>query len=98
MFGPVSAANTNTKDSADFNLKNRESDVAPTAAHGRTLNINNDLNTGGGSVLLVAGALSGGGTVSGDLTNDGGTLSPGNVPVCWKSREISFRLPTVACC
>ena len=45
-----------------------------------TLNINNDLNTGGGSVVVVEGVLSGGGTVGGDLTNDGGTLSPGNSP------------------
>ena len=40
--------------------------------------IRNDLLTNGGTVSIQQGALSGNGTVSGDLTNDGGTISPGN--------------------
>jgi hypothetical protein len=45
-----------------------------------TMRINNDLITGGGTVVVAAGVLSGGGTVGGDVTNNGGTLSPGNSP------------------
>lgn len=45
-----------------------------------TMDINNVLNTGGGSVLVAAGTLSGSGGVAGDLENSGATLAPGNSP------------------
>jgi hypothetical protein len=45
-----------------------------------TMDINNVLNTGGGSVLMAAGTLSGSGGVAGDLENSGATLAPGNSP------------------
>jgi hypothetical protein len=41
------------------------------------MNINNVLNTAGGSVAVAAGALGGAGEVRGDVYNSGGTLSPG---------------------
>ena len=47
---------------------------------GGTLIISNTLNTGGGTVNAQAGVIGGGGTVGGDLTNSGGTISPGNSP------------------
>ena len=36
--------------------------------------------TGGGTVNIVQGTVSGNGTVGGDVTNAGGTISPGNSP------------------
>ncbi len=45
-----------------------------------TMAINNALNTGGGSVVVSPGALGGSGEVVGDLTNNGGTVTPGNSP------------------
>ena len=45
-----------------------------------TMAINNVLNTGGGSVLIAAGALGGSGEINGDVTNDSGTVAPGNSP------------------
>ena len=42
------------------------------------LAINNILNAGGGTVNVLAGSVSGGGTVGGDLDNSGGTVAPGN--------------------
>ena len=45
-----------------------------------TMTISNDLNTGGGEVVVAGGVLNGRGTVGGDVTNNGGTLSPGNSP------------------
>lgn len=42
------------------------------------LAIRNDLVTAGGTVFLQQGSLSGNGTISGDLENDAGTISPGN--------------------
>ena len=41
------------------------------------MNINNVLNTAGGSVAVAAGALGGAGEVRGNVYNSGGTLSPG---------------------
>ena len=41
--------------------------------------INGSLNSGGGSIVVSAGAIAGAG-VDGDLINDGGTVSPGNSP------------------
>ena len=40
--------------------------------------INNVLATGGGTVNVQAGTISGNGTVGGDVINDGGTISPGS--------------------
>ena len=51
-----------------------------TKSGGGTMVINNALNTGGGSVVISAGALGGGGVVVGDLTNNGGIVTPGNSP------------------
>ena len=45
-----------------------------------TMNLNGTVNTGGGSVVVAAGVAGGTGTVSGDLTNTGGTVSPGLSP------------------
>jgi len=43
-----------------------------------TLAIRNDLVTGGGTVNLMQGTISGNGTIGGDVDNGGGTISPGN--------------------
>lgn len=43
-----------------------------------TLNINNALHMGSGSILVSSGALGGSGTVGGDLTNNWGILAPGS--------------------
>ncbi|MFV2069801.1 MAG: type I restriction-modification enzyme R subunit C-terminal domain-containing protein, partial [Pirellulales bacterium] len=51
-----------------------------TTTGGGTLNINNQLNGGGGSVVMAAGVLGGSGTISGNLTNSGATVAPGNSP------------------
>ena len=40
--------------------------------------IRNDFVTGGGTVNCLQGTCSGSGTISGDLNNDGATISPGN--------------------
>ena len=40
--------------------------------------IRNDLVTAGGTLALQQGTVSGNGTVSGDVNNNGGTISPGN--------------------
>ena len=45
-----------------------------------TLSINNDLTTGGGSVVGLGGIITGGGTVGGNLTNTSATVAPGNSP------------------
>ena len=45
-----------------------------------TMVINNALNTGGGSIVISAGVFGGGGVVVGDLTNNGGIVTPGNSP------------------
>ena len=45
-----------------------------------TISINNRLTTNGGTVDVQEGALIGGGTIGGNVTNAGGTLSPGNSP------------------
>jgi len=42
--------------------------------------IRNDLITAGGTVIVQQGIVSGNGTVSGDVNNAGGTISPGNSP------------------
>jgi len=42
--------------------------------------IRNDLITSGGTLNCSQGACSGSGTISGDLNNDGGVVSPGNRP------------------
>ena len=44
------------------------------------LAINNKLTTSGGTVNIQQGAVSGGGTIGGDVNNDGGTISPGDIP------------------
>lgn len=44
------------------------------------LAIRNHLVTGGGTVNLAAGLVSGNGTVGGDVINNGGTISPGDRP------------------
>jgi len=45
-----------------------------------TMNINNILNTGGGSVVAAAGIVSGNGLIDGNLDNSGATVAPGNSP------------------
>ena len=45
-----------------------------------TVEINNQLTTGGGSVIGLAGTITGGGSVGGDLTNTSATVAPGNSP------------------
>ena len=45
-----------------------------------TMNINNNLSTGGGTVIITAGVLGGSGEVGGDVDNQGGAISPGNSP------------------
>ena len=42
------------------------------------LAVNNILNAGGGTLSIQQGTISGKGEVGGDVTNDGGTISPGN--------------------
>ena len=44
-----------------------------------TMAIRDDLVLGGGTVDVQEGTLSGDGTIGGDLINDGGTISPGNL-------------------
>ncbi len=44
------------------------------------MQINNDLNTGGGSIVVLGGSVGGGGAIGGDLNNSGGTVAPGNSP------------------
>jgi len=41
--------------------------------------ISNTLNTGGGTVIGLAGVISGGGSVGGDVDLTGGTISPGGI-------------------
>jgi hypothetical protein len=45
-----------------------------------TLNINNQLISGGGTVVGLAGTLGGSGVVQGDVNNLGSAMSPGNSP------------------
>lgn len=45
-----------------------------------TVAINNQLNTGGGTINVMEGTVSGSGIIGGDVVNDGGTISPGNSP------------------
>ena len=45
-----------------------------------TVAINNQLTTGGGSVVGLGGTIAGGGKVGGDLTNTSATVAPGNSP------------------
>ena len=40
--------------------------------------VNNRLSTGGGSVIIQEGTVTGDGSIGGDVHNDGGTISPGN--------------------
>ena len=42
--------------------------------------VRNDLITGGGTIDVQQGMVSGNGTISGDVNNNGGTISPGNSP------------------
>ena len=43
-----------------------------------SLQINNDLNTGGGTIVATGGSLGGSGTVGGNLANNGASITPGN--------------------
>ena len=45
-----------------------------------TLEINNRLSSGDGSIVALAGTIAGSGTIGGDVDNSGGTISPGNSP------------------
>ena len=45
-----------------------------------TMAIDNNVLTGGGTIDCVQGTCCGTGTVGADLTNTGGTISPGNSP------------------
>ena len=58
-----------------------------TKSGGGELAIRNDLVTGGGTVSNQGGAVSGNGTIGGDLVNGGGVVSPGN------SSSISSAVP-----
>ena len=49
-----------------------------TKTGGGDLVINNQLSTGGGMVVGLQGTISGGGTIGGDVDNQGGIVSPGN--------------------
>jgi len=51
---------------------------------GGTLAINNKVLTAGGTVDCQQGTCIGTGTVSGNLNNSGGTVSPGNSPGVWE--------------
>ncbi|MEX2308381.1 MAG: hypothetical protein WD738_12340 [Pirellulales bacterium] len=44
---------------------------------GGALQINNDLNTGGGEVVVLEGVVGGVGAIGGDLVNSAGTVTPG---------------------
>ena len=52
---------------------------APTLTSG-TLEVDGTLNTNGGVLTLNGGTLTGTGTVTGDIDNEGGTISPGDAP------------------
>ena len=43
-----------------------------------TIAINNDIVSGGGTVDILQGTVTGVGTIGGDLNNNGGTISPGS--------------------
>ena len=62
-----------------------------TKSGGGELAIRNDLVTGGGTVSNQGGAVSGSGTIGGDLVNEGGVVSPGN------SSAISSAVPEPGC-
>lgn len=52
-----------------------------TVSGGGTLAINNRVRAGGGSIVLAqGGSIAGSGSVTGDVTNLGGHLAPGNSP------------------
>ena len=44
-----------------------------------TLLVNDSFNTGSGTVINNGGVIAGGGSIGGDVRNDGGTISPGNL-------------------
>ena len=65
-YSDVSAAITNTKDSAEFNLKNWEGDVAPSAAYGSVTDWSIDGSGNYQAVMTnVGGAIGGNGLASG---------------------------------
>jgi len=43
-----------------------------------TMSVRNDLTLGGGTIDLQQGTIAGNGTIGADVTNHGGTISPGN--------------------
>ena len=43
-----------------------------------SLFVNNNVNSGGGMIINLAGSIEGTGSIGGDLSNNGGTVSPGN--------------------
>ena len=43
-----------------------------------TLNVRNDLTLEGGMLSIQQGTIAGNGSIGGDVSNDGGTISPGN--------------------
>ncbi|MDC0935366.1 PEP-CTERM sorting domain-containing protein, partial [Pirellulales bacterium] len=51
-----------------------------TITSGSSVNINNNLDSGAGGAVSNGGALGGNGRVNGDLTNNGGAVSPGLSP------------------
>jgi glucose/arabinose dehydrogenase len=51
-----------------------------TISGGGTLTFNNEVALDGGSISMASGALSGSGSLAGDLQNIGGTVAPGNSP------------------
>ena len=42
------------------------------------MSIRNDFVTGGGTLIIAEGMVSGNGTLGGNLENNGGVISPGN--------------------
>ena len=45
-----------------------------------TMNVNNRLSTGGRTIKVLSGTIGGNGTISGNVDDHGGTMSPGNSP------------------
>jgi len=74
-------ANIATSSTLEFNNRLFLNGHTLTKTGAGTLAINNSVLTGGGTLNCAEGTCGGTGTISGDLNNEGGTISPGNSPV-----------------